>query len=50
MWLGRIVLKIATEVAEGLYNLHTISLFFSIGTITESLQLIELLDEEEGLL
>lgn len=47
MWLGKILLNIATEIGEGIYNLHSITLIFSIGTISESLRLLELLDEEE---
>lgn len=49
MWIGRVLIKIATEITENLYNLYYVSLIISIGSIQESLQLIDILDEEEGL-
>lgn len=45
--MGRILLKIANEIAEDLYDLHSVSFILSIGTVRESLQLIELLDDED---
>lgn len=47
MWMCRILIKVVTELAGDLYNLHTISFIVSVGTIRESLQLIEALDEDE---
>lgn len=49
MWVGRVLIKVAAEIAEDLYNLYEISLILSIGSVQDSLRLIELLDEEEGL-
>lgn len=48
MWMCRMLIKIITEVADDLYNLHTINFYFSMGTITEGLQLIDILDEDES--
>lgn len=42
------LIKIITEVADDLYNLHTMNLIFSVGTIAEGLHLIDILDEDEG--
>lgn len=47
MWVGKILIQIASEVMEDLYNLYSISLILSIGSIRESLLLIEVLDEED---
>lgn len=49
MWVGRVLIKVAAEIAEDLYNLYEISLILSIGSVRDSLRLIELLDEDEGL-
>lgn len=45
----RMLLKVITEVAEDLYNLHTVTLILSVGTISDSLQLLDILDEDDGL-
>lgn len=42
-------MKIVSEIATGLYDLHTVSLIVSVGSVSESLQLIDMLDEDEGL-
>lgn len=47
MWMCRLLIKVITGLADGLYNIHFISFVVSVGSIRESLQLIELLDEEE---
>lgn len=44
----RIIVKIVTEIADDLYNLHTLSFIVSVGTVSEGLQLIDVLDEDEG--
>lgn len=47
MWVCRMLIRIVAEVAEDLYDLHNLSFILSIGTVGDSLQLIELLDSEE---
>lgn len=47
MWMCRLLIKVITELVDGLYNIHFISFVVSVGSIRESLQLIDLLDEEE---
>lgn len=42
------IVKIVTEIADDLYNLHTLSFIVSVGTVRESLQLIDVLDEDEN--
>lgn len=48
MWMCRMIVKIVTEIADDLYNLHTLSFIVSVGTVRESLQLIDVLDEDEN--
>lgn len=48
MWMCRMLIKIVTAVADDLYNLYTISFILSMGTIRESLQLIDMMDEEDS--
>lgn len=49
MWVCRMIVKVVSEIANDLYNLHTVSLIVSVGSVRESLQLIDMLDEDEGL-
>lgn len=48
MWICKIVLKLITDLSEGLYNLHMVSFIVSIGSVSESLALINVLDEEDN--
>lgn len=49
MWMCRMLIKVVAEIADDLYNLHTVSFIVSVGTVGESLQLLDALDEEEGI-
>lgn len=43
----KIVIKFITELSDNLYNLHMVSFIISIGSISESLALINVMDEED---
>lgn len=47
MWICRILLKVLTQFVDQTYDLHYISLTLSIGTISENLQLLDVLEEED---
>lgn len=49
MWMCRMLVKVLTELTEGIYDLHVISFIVSTGSIRESLELIEMLDEDDQL-
>lgn len=49
MWVCRMIVKIVSEIATDLYDLHTVSFILSVGSVSESLQLLDILDEDEGL-
>lgn len=44
----RVLVRVVNEVAEDLYNLHLITFIVSIGSIKDSLRLLEMLDEEDA--
>lgn len=44
----RMIVRLISEIADDLYNLHTMNLILSVGTIRENLQFIDVLDEDEA--
>lgn len=49
MFICTLIMKITTSIAEDLYNLRTIYFIISIGSVRESLNLLNLLDEDDVL-
>lgn len=49
MWLCRFVLKLITQTSENLYDFKLLTFMLSVGTFSDSLLLLEILDDDEYL-